>query len=102
MKKRMLLFSIASLITAAALVPAANAAVYVRTAPPRPVVERVVKSPGPRYVWVAGYHQWNGRGYAWVPGRWVYPPRPRATWVAPRWHYVSAAHSYQFVAGFWR
>ncbi len=62
----------------------ARMAVFVGIAPPRPVVERVVPAPAPRLVWVSDYYRWNGRAYIWTPGRWVYPPRPSAVWVAPR------------------
>jgi hypothetical protein len=81
---------------------ASAAAVYVRIAPPRPVVERVAVAPRPGYVWAGGYYRWSGRAYVWVPGQWLRPPRARAVWVAPRWDYVPARHSYVFVAGFWR
>jgi hypothetical protein len=75
--------------------------VYVRVGPPRPVAEVRVVSPGPRYVWVGGYHRWDGRGYVWVPGGWVVPPRPRAVWVAPHWVH-DGRHGWYFVAGRWR
>ncbi|MFI5358321.1 MAG: hypothetical protein ACHQ4G_13400, partial [Opitutales bacterium] len=38
------------------------APIIVREAPPRPIVERMVLSPGPGYVWIAGHHTWmHGR-----------------------------------------
>lgn len=85
-----------------ALSQTADAAVFVRVAPPRPLVERPVRRPGPAFVWTAGYHRWTGRAYVWVPGRWVAPPRVNAIWAPPRWEYVPAQHAYVFVAGFWR
>jgi hypothetical protein len=90
------------LLAASLSVSASAAAVFVRIAPPRPIVERVSVRPGPRYVWVSGYYRWSGRTYVWVPGRWIYPPRPAAVWIAPHWDYVPARHGYVFVAGFWR
>jgi hypothetical protein len=66
----------------------AGAAVFVRVAPPRPLVERVVPPPN--------------RSYVWVGGRWVAPPRPGVVWVPAHWDYVPARRSYVFVAGFWR
>ena len=93
---------LAGVLLAAYMAIAANAAVFVRVAPPRPVVERVVRRPAPGYVWVGGYYRWNGRAYLWTPGRWVYPPRPGAIWVAPHWEFVAGRHGYVFVAGFWR
>jgi hypothetical protein len=55
--------------------------------PPRGYRSGVVigVAPGPGYVWLDGYQDWRGSRYAWVPGRWVRPPRPRAVWVAPHW-----------------
>jgi hypothetical protein len=80
----------------------ARAEVFVRIGPPRPVVERVVPAPGPRFVWVGGYYRWSGRAYVWVPGRWVVPPHARAVWVAPAWAFVPARGGYVFIAGHWR
>ncbi len=104
MGKRRWLLAAAGMVVAAGLCAPleARVAVFVRIAPPRPVIERVVPAPGPRLVWVGGYYRWNGRAYIWTPGRWVHPPRPGAVWVAPRWVYVPARGSYTFVAGFWR
>ena len=76
--------------------------VFVRVAPPRPVVERVVPRPAPGNVWVGGYYRWTGRAYIWTPGQWVSPPRPAAVWVPPHWDFVPARGGYIFVAGFWR
>jgi hypothetical protein len=83
-------------------VSAAGAAVFVRLAPPRPLVERVVVRPSPGYAWLGGYYRWTGRSYVWVAGRWALPPRPGVVWVPPHWNYVRARGSYVFVAGFWR
>jgi len=91
------------LITAALagmLFGSAYAAVYVGTAPPPVVVERRPIRPGPRYVWMPGYHRWNGRAYAWAPGRWVVPPRLHAVWVPPRW--VHGRRGWVMVQGYWR
>jgi WXXGXW repeat (2 copies) len=102
MNKRFFSPAIAGAILALGMALSADAAVFVRVAPPRPMVERVVPAPGRGYVWVGGYYRWSGRAYAWVPGAWVYPPRPAAVWVAPRWEFVPAKGSYVFVAGYWR
>ncbi len=104
MSRKGWLRAIASVAVAIGLSPVLNAgaAVFVRIAPPRPVVERAIRAPGPRYVWTGGYYRWSGRAYVWAPGRWVYPPRPAAVWVAPHWRYVPARRGYVFVAGFWR
>jgi hypothetical protein len=79
----------------------ANAAeVFVRVAPPRPIIERRVVAPGPGYVWIAGYHRWDGRAYVWVPGRWERPPHRHAHWVAHHW--VHRHGGYVLVEGHWR
>ena len=75
--------------------------VVIRVAPPAPVRVGVVGvAPGPGFVWVEGYHAWQGGAYAWVPGRWVRPPRPRAFWVRP--HYRRVRGGWVFVPGHWR
>lgn len=79
---------------------AVGAEVIVRVAPPAPIVETRVAAPGAGYVWIGGYHQWNGSAYAWVPGRWALPPRPHARWVAHRW--VRRNGGWAFVEGRWR
>ena len=79
---------------------AMGAEVFVRIAPPRPVVETVVVRPGPGYVWIPEYHRWDGAAYVWAPGRWELPPRPRARWIAHRW--VRRRGGWVFVEGRWR
>src|SRR5579872_2486424 len=74
--------------------------VVIRVGPPRPLVERRVVAPGPGYVWIGGYHRWDGNAYVWVPGRWELPPRPRARWVEHR--YVRRGGGWVFVEGHWR
>ena len=77
-----------------------GAEVFVRVAPPRPLVERRAVSPGRGYVWTPGYHRWDGRAYVWTPGTWVMPPRHRAHWVAPHW--AKRHGGWVFVEGHWR
>jgi hypothetical protein len=79
---------------------AAVAEVVVRIAPPRAVIETRGPRPGPNHVWIGGYHRWDGNAYAWTPGRWEQPPRPRARWVEHRW--VHRRGGYVFVEGRWR
>ena len=95
MKKKMVI-AIAGLLLTAGLAQAQ----FVRVAPPPAVVERPVPAPGPRYVWVPGYHRWDGRAYHWEIGRWVLPPRPRAVWVAGRWD--PRPGGFAWVPGHWR
>jgi hypothetical protein len=79
---------------------AVAAEVVVRIAPPAPVVETRGVMPGPRYVWIGGYHRWNGTAYAWVPGRWELPPRAHVRWVPHHW--VRRNGGWVFVEGHWR
>ena len=53
-----------------AVVTPADAAVFVRVAPPEQRVEMV---PAARrgYAWTPGYWNWNGRRHVWVAGAWV-------------------------------
>ena len=90
-----------SLMMGAALQVGALAAdVVVRIGPPRPIVERRVVAPGRGYVWVSGYHRWDGRAYAWEPGRWERPPQGHRSWVAHHW--VRRNGGWVLVGGHWR
>ena len=97
MIKKLLIGSIFGLLLSVA---AMQAQVVVRIGPPRAVVERPIPAPGPGYVWVPGYHRWNGTAYVWTPGVWMRPPRPHARWVRPRW--VRRHGGWVFVEGRWR
>jgi hypothetical protein len=76
------------------------AEVVVRVGPPHAIVEHRGPRPGPRHIWIAGYHRWDGRVYVWEPGRWELPPHEHAVWVAPRWQHRH--DGYVFVEGRWR
>jgi hypothetical protein len=78
----------------------ANAQVVVRIGPPAPVIERPGPPPRAGYVWVGGYHRWDGGRYVWTPGRWAMPPRPHAVWVPGRWDHRGGG--YVWVEGRWR
>jgi hypothetical protein len=80
---------------------AAPARLYVRVGPPAPIIETRIVAPGPGYVWLPGYHTWDGRAYVWVTGRWERPPRPRARWVAARWA-RDDRRGWYLVEGHWR
>ena len=55
-------------------------------APPSSVVEEpVAVSPGPDYVWVAGYWAWDGFRWVWVSGHWMLSPYPDAIWIGGYW-----------------
>ena len=79
---------------------AAAADVAIRIGPPHRVSERRSPRPSRNHVWVSGYHQRNGDAYAWTPGRWEQPPRPRGHWVAH--HYVHQRDGWVLVEGHWR
>ncbi|MBV9155144.1 MAG: YXWGXW repeat-containing protein [Acidobacteriaceae bacterium] len=90
-----------ALLGIALAVGSANAQVYVRIAPPAPRREVIIERPGPNYVWVGGYHRWEGNGYVWVPGTWVVPPQPYYhRWVPGHWKHTW--HGWVWVEGHWR
>jgi hypothetical protein len=64
--------------------------------PPRARVERVVRQPGPAYVWVPGYWYPAGNHYKWHNGYWTLPPYAGAQWIAPRYE------GQQFYNGYWQ
>jgi len=80
--------------------PAAAAEIIVHIRPPALRVEHRPARPGANYVWVGGYHRWDGHAYVWEPGTWQIPPREHAVWVAPRWEHRGGG--YVFVQGYWR
>ena len=73
---------------------------YVRVGPPAPVYEVRSTAPGPGYIWIEGYHRWDGNRYEWVAGRWEHQPRPRAVWVPGHWDHDG--HGYFWIDGRWR
>jgi hypothetical protein len=100
------------LLVAALLVGLCAAGCYVRAAapgieadyevdgPPPPVREEVVVTqPGPEFIWVPGYWDWDlgVRHYAWREGRWERAHRGER-WVAPAYelrnnrHYLRRGH----------
>jgi len=65
--------------------------------PPPPAQEEVVvATPGPDYVWIGGYWDWDVgvRHYVWRAGRWDHPPHPEARWVAPHYEFRGGHHYY--------
>ena len=80
--------------------PPPPGAVYVGVAPPPPQVEFVGVAPGPEFVWVRGYHRWDGSTYIWVPGSWQRPPRPHAVWRTGHWKH--GRQGWYWVEGRWR
>jgi len=97
-----LLIGAAALSSALVSPPAWGDHVYVRVAPPVPIVEVRPPMPSHRHVWVGGHHSWNGSSYAWVRGSWRRPPhRHHTRWVSGRWHHHHR-HGYYWVDGHWR
>ncbi|MEP6778265.1 MAG: hypothetical protein ABJC26_00140 [Gemmatimonadaceae bacterium] len=74
--------------------------VYVRTAPPRRIVEVRSISPGRNYIWIDGYHQWRGNAYAWVPGRWEAPAANYRQYQKGEWKHDR--NGWYWVEGHWR
>ena len=74
--------------------------IIVEDAPPPPVHEVIVASPGHGYVWVDGYWGWIGGRREWVRGHWERPPHRHAVWVSPRWEH--RGHGYVYIGGYWR
>jgi opacity protein-like surface antigen len=90
-----------ALVLALTLFPAASfAQVVVRVGPPARIVERRPPPPDRGYVWIDGYHRWDGAQYVWVPGEWRRPEHPGQRWVAHRW--VHHHDGWVLVEGHWR
>ena len=88
-------------LLALSLTPAiVMAQVVVRIAPPAPIVEVHDHPPHAGWVWIDGYHRWDGHRYVWVHGHWVRPPHPGAVWVAHRWEH--RGDGWVLVEGHWR
>jgi len=71
-------------------------------APPPLRAEVALHRPGRGHVWVRGFYDWDDfhRGYRWVPGAWLRPPRLHAYWVAPRYEMRHGRRC--FTRGYWR
>ena len=72
---------------------------YPTMAPPAVRAEVVLTSPGPGFIWIAGYWGWRGGGYHWVPGRWARARHGRA-WVDGRWE--QRGRKWVWRRGHWR
>lgn len=92
-----------ALLLAGSLAPAASMAqvgVFVHVGPPAPIIEHYGPRPHPGYVWIAGYHRWDGNRYEWVRGYWAMPPRPGAVWVP--YHWTHRRRGWVLAGGHWR
>jgi hypothetical protein len=76
---------------------AADVSIGIRIGPPPPprVVRVVPRSPGPDFVWIAGYWYPGGRRYKWHDGYWTRVPYPGARWV------VGRHDGERFFPGYW-
>ena len=91
-----------ALTAALSLAPACAARrVAIVAAPPAPRYAVVGAAPGPGYLWTDGFWDLRGSSWAWVGGRWMRPPRPRAVWVPGRWFEAGRGH-WTFQRGHWR
>lgn len=78
-----------------------QAQVFVRVAPPAPIVEPLPPPPrGERYVWVPGHWHWNGHRYVWRSGHYAVRPRRYTAWVPA--HYDQRPGGWYYVPGHWR
>jgi len=73
--------------------------IVVAGAPPAPIVETVMVSPGPAFVWIGGCWAWRSH-WVWEPGHWIRPPHRGAIWVPHRYEYRHGVHV--FIRGGWR
>jgi hypothetical protein len=97
----MVLKRVIGLVFAGAMAFSAAAAdIAIRIGPPRSVSDSRGRPPSRNHVWVSGYQRWDGNAYAWTPGRWEQPPRPRARWVAHHWAHQKGG--WVLVEGHWR
>jgi hypothetical protein len=68
-------------------------------APPPRRHEVEIARPGPNHVWIKGYWHHTGQAWTWSDGRWTEPPRPHASWIAPRYQKVKGGTRY--IPGHW-
>ncbi len=101
MRRHFGLIVLAGVLAATAATAQAGTRIYVRIAPPAPIIETRAVAPGPAYVWIPGYHRWDGGAYVWIAGRWELPPAHRRFWVAGHWTH-SPRYGWYWVDGHWR
>lgn len=68
------------------------------TEPPAPIVETYGVAPGPGYLWLGGYWNWEGGRHVWVGGHWS-EPRPGYRWEAHRWEHANGG--WRLRQGYW-
>ena len=73
--------------------------VVVAQPPPPAQVEVAPPVPGPGYVWLPGYWNWNGAAYVWYPGRYEVRPAGATVWISAAW--VARGGRWVFRPGHW-
>jgi hypothetical protein len=77
---------------------------YVRLSPSAPPQSPYEARPLPtepmRQIWRAGYWDYDGIAFYWVPGYYMYRPDPTAAWTPDRWE--QRAFGWAFVPGYWQ
>jgi hypothetical protein len=66
--------------------------------PPAPQPEVYGVAPVVGSIWINGYWNWGGGGYAWVPGYWT-AGRPGYRWAPHRW--VPYGRGWRLERGHW-
>lgn len=74
--------------------------VYVSTAPPMAIAEVHGMSPGAEFVWIGGFHRWDGTRHTWNGGRWEKRPNATSTWEAGTWRHHR--NGWYWTEGRWR
>ena len=76
------------------------------TNPPAPRAETKGRAPSAGAVWVAGFWDLRGdptsaarAGWVWMPGRWIEPPVPNASWDPGHWGW--SANWYTWIPAHW-
>jgi hypothetical protein len=88
---------------AAAVRSAVTPGMTVVTPPPMPLTqpqENIPARPSRDAIWIAGYYNFTGTGYAWKPGRWEVPPAGLTAWVPPSWQ--PSGNEYVYLPGRWQ
>lgn len=78
---------------------AANQTTTAPIAPPPLQVETPSVQPVRTAVWIAGFWQWNGTSYIWIPGSWQLRPGTSVEWRAATWQPRGSVHV--LVPGAW-
>ena len=67
--------------------------------PPPLRYERRIERPGPDYVWVRGFWDWDGDRWEWVQGRWDRPAVADVYWIPAR--YIRTSRGTIYEPGHW-